>query len=38
LFRQANATVDLQWQNSGHELTQDDIQTARQWLVINNKK
>ena len=38
LFKQANATVDLQWQNSGHELTQDDIHTARQWLVINNKK
>src|ERR671916_1319625 len=38
LFKQASATVDLQWQNSGHELTQDDIHTAKQWLVIDNKK
>jgi len=38
LFKQSHATVDLQWQNSGHELTQDDLHTAKQWLVIDNKK
>ena len=38
LFKQAHAIVDLQWQNSGHELTQDDLHTAKQWLVIDNKK
>ncbi len=38
LFKQAHAMVDLQWQNSGHELTQNDLHTAKQWLVIDNKK
>jgi phospholipase/carboxylesterase len=37
LFNQAHAIVDLQWQNSGHELIQDDIRAAKQWLVINKK-
>jgi predicted esterase len=32
VFEQAGASVTLQWQNSGHELTQDDIQSAKQWL------
>jgi predicted esterase len=38
LFKQAHAIVDLQWQNSGHELIQDDIRAAKQWLVINKKQ
>jgi phospholipase/carboxylesterase len=38
LFKQANARVDLEWQNSGHELTQNDIHIAKQWLVLGNKK
>ena len=38
LLKQANAVVDLQWQNSGHELTQDDIHAAKQWLVLNKKQ
>jgi predicted esterase len=33
LFREAGAEVTLQFQASGHELTQADVQTARQWLV-----
>jgi predicted esterase len=38
LFKRAHAMVDLQWQNSGHELTQADIHTAKQWLAMNSKK
>lgn len=39
LFKHAHAAiVDLQWQNSGHELTQADIHTAKQWLAMNTKK
>jgi predicted esterase len=30
--------VDLQWQDSGHELTQDDIQAAKEWLLLLKKK
>lgn len=38
LLRQAHAVVDLQWQNSSHELTQKDIDAAKQWLVFNKKQ
>jgi phospholipase/carboxylesterase len=38
LFKQAHAVVDLQWQNSGHELTQDDVHAAKQWLLLNKKQ
>jgi phospholipase/carboxylesterase len=38
LFKQAHAIIDLQWQNSGHELTEDDIHVAKQWLVLNKQK
>ena len=38
LFKQARAIIDLQWQNSGHELTEDDIHVAKQWLVLNKQK
>jgi predicted esterase len=34
LLKQAGAEVVLQWQNSGHELTQHDIQAAKQWLLV----
>jgi phospholipase/carboxylesterase len=38
LLRQARAVVHLQWQNSGHELTQDDVYAAKQWLVLNKEQ
>ena len=38
LLKQARAAVDLQWQDSGHELTQDDIQAAKEWLLLLKKK
>ena len=38
LLKQARAVVDLRWQNSGHELTQDDIHAAKQWLMLNKKQ
>ena len=38
LFKQAHAVVDLQWQNSGHQLIQEDIHAAKQWLSLNKKQ
>jgi phospholipase/carboxylesterase len=38
LLKQAGAVVDLQWQDSGHELTQDDIQAAKEWLLLLKKR
>jgi phospholipase/carboxylesterase len=35
LIEQAGASVILQWQNSGHELTQEDIQSAKHWLLYS---
>jgi predicted esterase len=32
LLRQAGADVTLRWQDSDHELIEEDIQAARQWL------
>ena len=33
LLRSAGADVTVAWQNSGHELTQADMTTAREWLA-----
>jgi predicted esterase len=39
LLKQAGAVVVLQWQDSGHELTQEDIEAAKEWLLLlKNKK
>jgi phospholipase/carboxylesterase len=38
LLKQAHAVVDLQWQDSGHELTQDDVHAAKQWLALNKQQ
>ncbi len=32
LLMKVEARVSIQWQNSGHELTQRDIVTAREWI------
>ena len=33
LLRSARADVTVAWQNSGHELTERDVITAREWLA-----
>jgi predicted esterase len=33
LFRSAGADVTVSWQNHGHELTEADVITAREWLA-----
>jgi predicted esterase len=32
LLKRAGADVTLEWQDSGHELLEEDIQAAKQWL------
>ena len=32
LFTKTQSSVTLKWQNSGHNLTQEDIVTAKKWL------
>ena len=33
LFKKTGANISLSWQESGHELTMDEIRKAREWLV-----
>jgi predicted esterase len=33
LFKKAGAKVSLNWQESGHELTKDEIRKAKEWLL-----
>ncbi len=33
LLRSAGAEVTVAWQAAGHELTESDITTAREWLT-----
>jgi len=33
LLRSAGADVTVSWQNAGHELTERDVITAREWLA-----
>jgi phospholipase/carboxylesterase len=33
LLRNAGAKVSIQWQTSGHELTQRDVKVARDWVA-----
>ena len=32
LFKKAGAKVSLNWQDSGHDLTMEDVQKAKEWL------
>jgi predicted esterase len=34
LLEKVGAKVSIQWQNSGHELTQRDVVAARKWLSL----
>ena len=33
LFKKTGASISLSWQESGHELTMDDIGKAKEWLL-----
>ena len=36
LFTKTQSSVTLKWQNSGHNLTQEDIIAAKKWLESNS--
>ena len=36
LFQNAGAKVSLSWQESGHELTTDEIRNAKEWLRMDS--
>jgi phospholipase/carboxylesterase len=33
LFQNAGAKVSLSWQESGHELTMEEVRKAKEWLI-----
>lgn len=35
IFNKAHSNVTIKWQDSGHNLTQEDIDSAKRWLEIN---
>ena len=35
LFNKAHSDVRILWQDSGHNLTQQDIDSAKEWLELN---
>src|SRR3954447_3681416 len=35
LLKKTDTKVTIQWQESGHEITQDDVQIAKKWLSEN---
>jgi predicted esterase len=36
LFKKTGANVSLRWQNSGHELVTEDVNKAKEWLLLNH--
>jgi phospholipase/carboxylesterase len=36
LLKKVGAKVSIQWQNSGHELTQRDIKAAKDWVMTSS--
>jgi phospholipase/carboxylesterase len=36
LLKKVEANVSIQWQNSGHELTQRDIKAAKDWVTMTS--
>jgi predicted esterase len=38
LFKGAGANVSVSWQESGHELTMEDIQKAKEWLLHSTSR
>jgi predicted esterase len=35
LFQKTNANITLKWQNSSHNLIQDDLKIAKEWILNN---
>jgi len=38
VLERAGAAVSIHWHDGGHELGQDDVDTARTWLLSRNSK
>jgi predicted esterase len=36
LFKKAGANISLNWQESGHELTMEEIRKAKEWLQVHS--
>jgi phospholipase/carboxylesterase len=36
LFKIAGANISLSWQESGHELTMEEIRKAKEWLRMQS--